>query len=98
MSADRRELERVNAFSDGVFAIAITLLVLNIEIPTVAGDELGSALSELWDDLLAYVIGFAVIGPFWFGHHRLFSRLARSDGRLVLATPTARRARGTRCC
>jgi uncharacterized membrane protein len=84
MSSDRRELDRLNAFSDGVFAIAITLLVLNIEIPSVPGDELVSALSDLWDDLLAYMIGFAVIGLFWFGHHRLFSRLVRSDGRLVL--------------
>jgi uncharacterized membrane protein len=85
MSAERRELERVNAFSDGVFAIAITLLVLNIGIPSVPEDELGSALSGLGDDVLAYVIGFAVIGLFWFGHHRLFSRLVRSNGRLVLA-------------
>jgi uncharacterized membrane protein len=84
MESERRELERVNAFSDGVFAIAITLLVLNVEIPDVPGDELGSALKALWSDLIAYMIGFAVIGLFWFGHHRLFSRLERSDGRLVL--------------
>ncbi len=83
MSTERRELERLNAFSDGVFAIAITLLVLNIEVPTVPGDELGSALADLGDDLLAYAIGFAVIGLFWFGHHRLFSRLTHSNGRLV---------------
>ena len=84
MESERRELERVNAFSDGVFAIAITLLVLNVEIPSVPGDELGAALRSLWSDLLAYMIGFAVIGLFWFGHHRLFSRCVRSDGRLVL--------------
>ena len=84
MESERRELERVNAFSDGVFAIAITLLVLNVEIPSVPGDELASALRALWSDLIAYMIGFAVIGLFWFGHHRLFSRLVRSDGRLVL--------------
>jgi uncharacterized membrane protein len=84
MESERRELERVNAFSDGVFAIAITLLVLNVEIPSVPGDELGAALKGLWSDVLAYMIGFAVIGLFWFGHHRLFSRLVRSDGRLVL--------------
>ena len=85
MESERRELERVNAFSDGVFAIAITLLVLNIDIPSVPGDELDEALKGLWDDLLAYMIGFAVIGLFWFGHHRLFSTLQRSNGHLVLA-------------
>lgn len=84
MGSERRELERVNAFSDGVFAIAITLLVLNVEIPSVPADELGSALMGLWSDLLAYMIGFAVIGLFWFGHHRLFSRLAHSNGHLVV--------------
>jgi uncharacterized membrane protein len=84
----RRELDRVSAFSDGVFAIAITLLVLNIEVPTVAGPKLGDALRDPWDPLLAYGIGFAVMGAFWYAHHKLFSRLARSDSRLVLASLT----------
>jgi uncharacterized membrane protein len=82
--ADRRRLERVSAFSDGVFAIAITLLVLNLEVPDVSPADLGGALSDLSGDLVAYAIGFAVIGLFWFSHHGLFSRLAVSDGRLVL--------------
>jgi uncharacterized membrane protein len=79
-----RELDRVSAFSDAVFAIAITLLVLNIAVPTVPGDQLRHALGQLWDDFTAYAIGFAVMGGFWYGHHRLFSRLKRSDTRLVL--------------
>jgi uncharacterized membrane protein len=82
--ADRRELDRVAAFSDGVFAIAITLLVLNLEVPHVAGDHLGSAISDLADAFEAYAIGFAVMGLFWYEHHRLFSSLARTSGRLVL--------------
>ncbi len=82
--AERRELDRVGAFSDGVFAIAITLLVLNIEVPDVPGSDLGSAISDLSDDFVAYGIGFAVIGLFWYEHHKLFAALGRASGRLVL--------------
>jgi uncharacterized membrane protein len=79
-----RELDRLGAFSDGVFAIAITLLVLNLEVPDVPGKDLGHAISDLSAGFLAYGIGFAVIGGFWFDHHRLFSRLRHGSGRLVL--------------
>ena len=82
--AERRELDRVGAFSDGVFAIAITLLVLNIEVPDVPGSDLGSAISDLSPDFVAYGIGFAVIGLFWYEHHKLFASLGRTSGRLVL--------------
>jgi uncharacterized membrane protein len=82
--AQERELDRVGAFSDGVFAIAITLLVLNIDVPHVAGADLGAAISDLSDDFVAYGIGFAVIGLFWYEHHLLFSSLGRTTGRLVL--------------
>jgi uncharacterized membrane protein len=83
MESQRRELDRVGAFSDGVFAIAITLLVLNIDVPDVPSDELGDALLDLSGDLVTYGIGFGVMGLFWFAHHRLFSRLSRSNGRLI---------------
>jgi uncharacterized membrane protein len=83
--AERRELDRLAAFTDGVFAIAITLLVLNIDVPRVPGSDLGSAISHLSSDFVAYGIGFAVMGLFWHEHHRLFSSLGRSSGRLVLA-------------
>lgn len=79
---NRRELDRIQAFSDGVFAIAITLLVLSIEVPEVDGESLGDALSTLGDDLRAYFIGFAVIGLFWFGHSAVFSYLRTSSGLL----------------
>lgn len=81
--AEGRQLERVGAFSDGVFAIAITLLVLTIEVPT--GDDLGAGLSNLEDDLIAYFIGFAVMGKFWYEHHKMFSAIVRSDRRLIVA-------------
>jgi uncharacterized membrane protein len=53
-------------------------------VPDVAGDELADALGDLGGDLVTYSIGFAVMGLFWYAHHKLFSRLERSTGRLVV--------------
>jgi len=79
-----RGYERVIAFSDGVFAIAITLLVLSIEVPKLGrGESLNHALSNLSDNIVSYFIGFAVIGLFWVGHHYFFESLRRFDGRLL---------------
>jgi uncharacterized membrane protein len=76
------EFARVVAFSDGVFAIAITLLVLTLEIP--AGlDDLGAALRDHGDDLFAYALSFAVIGKFWLAHHRFYGAIERFDGTLM---------------
>ena len=75
---------RVEAFSDGVFAIAITLLVLNLSVPEhIHGDDLTKALLEQHQDLAAYVISFAVIGRFWIVHHRFFGSVVGFDGRLL---------------
>jgi len=80
--------ERVVAFSDGVFAIAITLLVLQLEVPdlpdSVSGDVLERALRDLVSQGVSYFIGFAVIGAFWLGHHRFFDRLRGADGPLMV--------------
>ncbi len=86
-AAARRQLDRVGAFSDGVFAVAITLLVLNIKVPDVPDDEgnLADALNDLIPDLQAYFIAFAVIGLFWFGHHVAWSRFTATTRRLVWA-------------
>ena len=78
------EFSRIVAFSDGVFAIAITLLVLNLSVP----DHLhGKAFDEvLWDqrqDLIAYAVSFAIIGRFWVVHHRFFSTVVGFDGHLL---------------
>jgi uncharacterized membrane protein len=78
------DLSRVGAFSDGVIAVAITLLVLNIETPDVAKDDLGDALVDLLPSLGAYVLSFALIGRFWFIHHRQFATLERVDSRLLV--------------
>jgi uncharacterized membrane protein len=78
------EFSRIVAFSDGVFAIAITLLVLSLEVPDhVHGDDLASVLWDQRQNLLAYAISFAVIGRFWVVHHRFFSDVTGFDGRLL---------------
>jgi uncharacterized membrane protein len=76
--------ERTVAFSDGVFAIAITLLVLSLDVPKLGhGEKLDHALSNLGDNFTSYFIGFAVIGLFWVGHHYFFDSLRGFDGRLL---------------
>jgi uncharacterized membrane protein len=78
------EFARIVAFSDGVFAIAITLLVLNLGVPEhIRGDDLDTALWEQRQDLFAYALSFAVIGRFWLIHHRFFSDITGFDGRLL---------------
>jgi uncharacterized membrane protein len=77
------EFARVLAFSDGVFAIAITLLVLQLEVPENVND-LGHELGEQLPDLFAFALSFAVLGRIWWAfHHRLFSGLEAFDGRLI---------------
>jgi uncharacterized membrane protein len=71
---------RVEAFSDGVFAIAITLLVLTIAQPGVSGYlHLRHQLLERWPSLAAYAVSFLVIGIMWLNHHTVFSHLERVD-------------------
>jgi uncharacterized membrane protein len=78
-----RRLGRVDAFSDGLFAIAATLLVLSIDVPNVPEADLNGALDRLLPSLLAYFISFAVVGLFWLRHHEFFGRLQASDSRLA---------------
>jgi uncharacterized membrane protein len=75
---------RVESFSDGIFAIAITLLVLSIAEPAT-GDyrHLAHTLTSSWPSLAAYVVSFAVIGIMWVNHHAVFTRLGRIDRGLV---------------
>jgi uncharacterized membrane protein len=69
---------RIESFSDGVFAIAITLLVLTIAQPQQYRD-LGSQLAERWPSLAAYVVSFMVIGIMWLNHHTIFTHLRAVD-------------------
>src|SRR3954452_2909014 len=74
---------RVEAFSDGVLAIAITLLVLEIHIDPSALAEPWRAIAHEWPSYLAYVTSFLTIGGVWIAHHALFSHLAFVDSALM---------------
>jgi uncharacterized membrane protein len=80
---ERTDLGRIMAFTDGVMAVAITLLVLNLEVPRVPGDELDEALVDLLPSLIAYLLSFALVGRFWIIHHRLFETLRGFDARVM---------------
>jgi uncharacterized membrane protein len=87
--SDEKETGRIEAFSDGVFGIAITLLILEIKIPQpadLAGKmSLGAALFRQWPAYISYLTSFLTILIMWMNHHRLFRHIRRSDdGFLVL--------------
>jgi len=86
LPAELRETARIEAFSDGVFAIAVTLLVLNLQVPhnMRADRELLGALLSQWPSYLAYVTSFATISIMWLNHHRLFTLIRRTDTTLLL--------------
>src|SRR5215472_15319593 len=75
---------RLEAFSDGVFAVAITLLVLNLQVPQITAiSELVPRLVELWPKLLSYVLSFVLVGIYWVAHHNTFHYIKRSDRNLL---------------
>jgi TMEM175 potassium channel family protein len=76
---DRFETGRIEAFSDGIFAIAITLLVLDIGVPDDAFDDLWRGLADQWPSYLAYATSFWTIGGLWAVHHAVFRRLRYAD-------------------
>jgi uncharacterized membrane protein len=81
------EFSRVLTFSDGVFAIAMTLLVVGITVPVLQQDdsvnELADALNDLVGNIVSFVISFLVIGRYWMAHHEFFARLKAVDFRLI---------------
>jgi len=74
---------RLEAFSDGVFAIAITLLVLDIAVSEVAGKHLLRSVIDLWPSYLAYVTSFSTIGAAWLGHNAITEYLERTDAAFI---------------
>jgi len=74
---------RLEAFSDGVFAVAITLLVFNLKVPDVAMGHLGNFLGTQWPSYVAYVISFLSIGVCWVNHHSILDRAEMVDRNLL---------------
>ena len=86
--ADRRRVlslrtSRMEAFSDGIFAIASTLLVLDLAIPAASLPEVGQRLLDQWPIYLAYLVSFATIGQAWLGHSVITEYLDRADSILL---------------
>jgi uncharacterized membrane protein len=90
MASEERDagLERIIFFSDGVFAIAITLLVIDLRPPEVVAGlsdaDFLAAMAELGPNILAYLLSFAVIGLYWLAHWRRFHFIVRADERLAV--------------
>jgi uncharacterized membrane protein len=78
---------RLEALADGVFAIVMTLLVLEISVPLITGTsanaELIQKLLEMWPKFLAYGVSFLVLGVMWINHHLMFHHIRRADSKLV---------------
>ena len=77
------DTSRLETFADGVFAIAITLLVLGIRIPA-ASEDLAKSLAAQWPSFFAYVVSFLTIGIMWVQHHRLFTAVGRSNSTFAM--------------
>lgn len=75
--------DRLEAFSDGVFAVAITLLVLDLSVHAKTG-QLGRGLLDEWPHYATYVVSFLTIGIIWANHHRQFEHIVRIDRALML--------------
>lgn len=83
-NAAANETARIEAFSDGVFAIAITLLILEIQVPPqTPHGGLAAALTHLWPSYLAFLATFMTIGIMWLNHHRLFTLINKNDDGLI---------------
>lgn len=99
--SDLPDTRRTETFSDGVFAIVITLLVLDLASPSYRAGGLGAALTRQWPSYLAFAVSFGYVGVIWLNHHALFRRIHRLDlglnwinlgvllGAVIIPFPTA---------
>jgi uncharacterized membrane protein len=81
--ADRWGTGRTEAFSDGVFAIAITLLILEVSVPESDFDNLWRGIAHQWPSYLAYATSFITIGAIWLVHHGIFRRLQYANSWVI---------------
>ncbi len=72
------DTSRLETFADGVMAIAITLLILEVRVPHVEGRGLGAALAHQWPSYAGFVVSFLTIGIIWVNHHHMFKLISRS--------------------
>jgi uncharacterized membrane protein len=78
---------RLEAFADGVFAIAATLLILNVDAQVPADvHDLGAKIVDIWPSYLAYAVSFVTIGIMWINHHTMMDQIKRADRRFLVAT------------
>ena len=80
---------RTEAFSDGVFAIAVTLLVLDLHVPESAMNDLLHGIVHQWPNYLAYATSFITIGGIWLAHHAIFRRLRYVNTQVMWSEPAA---------
>jgi len=69
---------RLETFADGVIAIAITLLILEVKVPPTSGDKLAAAVVHAWPSYAGYVVSFLTIGVIWVNHHHMFKLIERT--------------------
>jgi uncharacterized membrane protein len=81
--AEGSATNRLEAFSDGVFAIAITLLVLELHLPDTSERSLARGLAHEWPQFAAYLTSFLIIGIMWVNHHSMFRQIVRADRPLL---------------
>jgi uncharacterized membrane protein len=81
----RSETARLEAFSDGIFAIAATLLIIEVHVPgTEHAETLGHELLQSWPSYLGYLTSFLTIGVMWINHHYVFELIDKVDGTMLL--------------
>ena len=81
--SEELEFDRVAFFSDAVFAIAMTLLVVGIGIPHVRESQIGEHIEDKKEEIFGFFLSFVVIGFYWLAHHRFFSKLVAVDVRFM---------------